>query len=105
MSHTPGPWINRGCDTIEGGDGFTVARNYSDRNAERDTAEHEANARLIAAAPDLFDALRSIIQRHDKGWHYTDGDRCEDCGTDAGNCPDTCRFEQARVAIAKAEGR
>jgi hypothetical protein len=53
-------------------------------------AERDANARLIAAAPDLLAALKAAIE--DTGWAYASFCRCEVC-------------EQVRAAIAKAEGR
>jgi hypothetical protein len=54
--------------------------------------EREANARLIAAAPDLLDALREIV---DVGAEYYDMDSGEN-GSPA--------MAAARAAIAKAEG-
>lgn len=91
--HTPGPWIGAGpsfgdplpryineiVTVDENDDGFaeTICRlpfDYLD-------AENEANALLIAAAPDLLDALQSLVN------HLTDDD-----------------YEIARAAIAKATG-
>ena len=68
MAHTPGPWtagtagpnywINaddeRTVAFIGGGDSIFAKH--------RDTP-HEANARLIAAAPDLLAALRGLVSR------------------------------------------
>ena len=59
--HTPGPWVS--------GDGMTTGRLVSAPNvtakARRNVAhvggpDREANARLIAAAPDLLDALQNL---------------------------------------------
>lgn len=49
---TPGPWEAHGCEVV--GSGFIVATVnwHSGHNHER------ANARLIAAAPDLYEALQ-----------------------------------------------
>ncbi len=51
--HTKGPWVVAG----ESGDYFATASDYSPLP---DTFE---NARLIAAAPELLDALRAINDR------------------------------------------
>ena len=56
--HTPGPWhvdIN-GEGAITAPDGALIARLH---NASRDDLR-EANARLIAAAPDLLAALQAV---------------------------------------------
>lgn len=54
MSYTPGPWrVER--PYIRGA-GRVIASLESGRNEVEDTA----NARLIAAAPELFEALRDI---------------------------------------------
>ena len=50
----------------------------------------EANARLIAAAPDLLEALEAIVASEDPGWEEWDGA--------------TSMFAVARAAIAKARG-
>lgn len=65
-SHTPGPWSNeRIWDTPEtriharrdGGVPVALAEVFTMWNP----GEKEANARLIAAAPDLLDALRELL--------------------------------------------
>jgi hypothetical protein len=66
-----------------------VAKSFP--HSQRDTvaslvAEQEANARLIAAAPDMLDALENLTIGIDMGWEL-DG-----------------ILENARVAIAKATG-
>jgi hypothetical protein len=55
--HTPGPWEHDGDEiTSTSGDYIaTTAYGVSESQAE-------ANARLIAAAPDLLDALREIAE-------------------------------------------
>lgn len=65
--HTPGPWFHYD-DTprrIHGHEiaatGKTVARIYCTKG---DEAEDAANARLIAAAPDLLEALEWIVNNH-----------------------------------------
>jgi hypothetical protein len=61
MSHTPGPWYAEEADAAvpvcSESDGRLVA--YVDYTKVRtDAAEYAANARLIAAAPELLEALR-----------------------------------------------
>ena len=56
--HTPGPWDVEPKGSrhfVDGADGLTVA--YLDRAGVRERAEIEANALLIAAAPDLLNLL------------------------------------------------
>lgn len=61
--YTPGPWRNQGrCDVRQrcivhevGGGQRAIAEIYREA-----LPEHDANARLIAAAPDLLAALRRI---------------------------------------------
>ena len=87
MSHTPGPWeIHPYADNegdIHGGDGKLVCMmRQGDTDPEDDWS---ADARLIAAAPDLLAALKELVDDCDGllGW----------------NC------DPAKRAIAKAEGR
>ena len=88
--HTPGPWVvyddsNDGkTNRIEiAARGKTVARIYHSV-----PAEDLPNARLIAAAPDLLEALKDTLQLLEV--------YCEDF--------EEATRKQARAAIAKAEG-
>lgn len=56
-AHTPGPWRTDGRD-IHGPDGLILAT--ADIPASRDVEEARANARLMAAAPDLDSTLRGV---------------------------------------------
>jgi hypothetical protein len=60
--------------------------------------DHDANARLLAAAPDLLAACEALLaaNTHDNG-----DDRCE-CDM---TIPDTCSYCLAIAAIAKAKGK
>ena len=61
MGHTPGPWAKQitagdhGYNIYDEGDGPTIAHVYG--------GENEANARLIAAAPQLLEALEALAGR------------------------------------------
>lgn len=110
--HTPGPW-NRTptqggepgliIESIDSPDGHIVAtalRSLQTGVAAvgtdwRTKEEAEANARLIAAAPDLLLALKAVL-----GWGLADPSQMQ---ADAGHPGDIER--QARAAIARAEGR
>ena len=90
MSHTPGPWrLSYSLPT----DQFVVLSDGSPQGsvARIDVsqssvlfAQIEPNARLIAAAPELLDALKEVA-------HHAD----DECGF----------MVQVKAAIAKAEGR
>jgi hypothetical protein len=58
--HTPGPWTEDPeglvAVSIEGGDGSVVC----DVHGAANDARCEANARLIAAAPEMFEAMGEV---------------------------------------------
>ena len=93
--HTPGPWSYIG-------NGDVVAKSNKYCGGEKDIAsvfltvndEDEANARLIAAAPDLLEALKACADWLD--WLVTPHD--DPKGAHAAH------IKQARAAIAKATG-
>jgi hypothetical protein len=65
--HTPGPWHfsddlgqQHGCRLIHAKDGRLVAD--AGRIHYRTDAEMDANARLIATAPDLLEALETMVR-------------------------------------------
>ena len=87
-THTPGPWSVKGTHY---GDQFraeSIEPNICEMVSSRSPEETTANARLIAASPDLYEALREIIAE----W-------------DARDLNDTGGIALARAALAKAEGR
>lgn len=90
--HTPGPWIVEG-NTTTGTDSLLVMSDddyvVASVIAIPDQS-HIANAQLIAAAPEMLDAGREIIEY----W---------DCGDDTENL--RAAIEMLRAAITKAEGR
>lgn len=81
LKHTPGPWrytpwhIEEGNPTVRAPEGWLICETSSD-----------ANARLIAAAPDLLQALKRLVARVDPD--YTEVETLE-----------------AKAAIDKALGR
>jgi len=89
MTHTQGPWSYIG-------NGDVVAKSDKYCGGEKDIAsvfltvndEDEANARLIAAAPELLEALKDMLDGHE--------DACTGYGEGAA--------DKARAAIAKATG-
>lgn len=97
--HTPGPWFalpgaNRGMWVDNGPGAFSIGDAPTTERANilcsrfewRERFEEmEANARLIAASPDLLEALLAI-------------DGCYRCGEDL-----NIVMDQARAAIAKTE--
>ena len=90
--HTPGPWaIESGGDIIQDAEPcFPLVAHCFDTPGFAD-GEAEANARLMAAAPDLLAALRQLTR-----FCVRPGDDRHDYGYDEG-------MRQARAAIAKAE--
>ncbi len=93
--HTPGPWAmpDSGQGRISkvgangGWDGLIATADCGDYARSRD--EGLANARLIAAAPDLLEALRGALEH----WPVP-----------SSICKDRPAYEAARAAIAKATG-
>jgi hypothetical protein len=96
MSHTPGPWM------IADGSQYrvlSVARDESGditrcvyicdtaNNAKTRTPENKANARLIAAAPELLESLRNVLEDMHAEWSMHGG-----------------THQMVREAIAKATG-
>jgi hypothetical protein len=67
--HTPGPWLakRRGEDVqISDADGYrrivtVCADEITESGGERLTGEQEANARLIAKAPELLELVRGVV--------------------------------------------
>ena len=84
--HTPGPWTIDGKNIKHYTDnGFTKVARVGDYMAARND---EANARLIAAAPELLEAAIAYVQA-DK---------------DGNNTRSRIAMKQLRAAIAKATG-
>jgi len=106
--HTPGPWEVRYNTVIECWD---IGKAGEERLAGKlaSVLSSEADARLIAAAPDMLDALRGAVDDnlsivYDDGidGHVRLG--CCRAYASQGHAAD-CWKTKARAAIAKAEGR
>jgi len=92
MKHTPGPWTvtDKGVRDSGGYICFIPETTHYEGQDERyvkEVAERHANARLIAAAPELLETLQTIA-----AFAVGNGDVCEIIA------------RRARAAIAKAEG-
>lgn len=94
--HTPGPWGIEQTDTANWigpmrPDGVKIAEIVADTDRDGLTDEamerNDANARLIAAAPELLEALEVLF---DEWMHF--------------GRPSTETMEKAESAIAKAKG-
>lgn len=110
--HTPGPWEWQSEYDIEAypeeagrlyvvgsnlGGLVGVALPWATEIDSRDFKRVEANARLIAAAPDLLEALKSF---QSYGCPVCAGD-CASANPPVHSCP----MQMAYSAIARAEGR
>lgn len=66
------------CDNYETKRGFQIATihiNYDGKENEKRFQEAEANARLIAAAPDMLEALKSIMKNAPDSFHIPSWDK------------------------------
>ena len=98
--HTPGPWDVEPKGSrhfVDGADGLTVA--YLDRAGVRERAEIEANARLIAAAPELLEALEGAEELAEGAIKLL-----RQLDMETGRIAAECVLRDARAAIAKATG-
>jgi hypothetical protein len=94
--HTPGPWIgfNNGFKIWVRSEGnLTIAPQYiADLSGQSDKEKAWADAQLMAAAPDLLEALKELVD-------LVEGVR------DGSYKPDSFTCQPALAAIAKAEGK
>lgn len=100
--HTPGPWrTSNSYGHVFTGD-YKVICKMADNNpllnwaVEGSSIENSANARLIAAAPELLSALKALFE-HCSMVHNQWGDNCNQKQADAA-------IVAGRAAIVKAEG-
>lgn len=96
--YTPGPWLVDGAGTkamVRGADLTIVAVRH-----RLIGPTHEANARLIAAAPELLEALQGAI----KAWDAVYPSMKFDGDVETLEDFEFGEFQKARAAIAKATG-
>ena len=92
MNYTKGPWIiekKENCRHMIKSGIFDVA-NINGSQCQN------ADATLIAAAPDLYEALKAIMDAVDMGDELEHMLDCDDA--------ERCAYCQAKAAIKKAEG-
>jgi len=101
--HTPGPWVHNPTDEPQNADrhvrvddGQWLRVIAKVKHGEKDNAR--ANARLIAAAPDLLEVLERLI-----AWHENPSARVAHCCVCGQTYPDEAWMD-ARAAIRKATG-
>lgn len=97
---TPGPWVYDGSLADE--QGFPCVASAAHNLAicsviddGIDAAEQEANAHLIASAPELLEALREAVEDLEQTLRWPYG----------WECSEEDLLGKARAVIAKAEGR
>ncbi len=103
-SHTPGPWIIQ--DDNENIHLAIVVDSPTESNViagpfNRDVARHMANARLIAAAPELLRVSKRLVSDCESLMRLLE--KYADISCTGGIM--FSNLKQARVAIAEAEGR
>ena len=100
-AHTPGPWT---ADKLQDQSAFNIfMQGYGSAGASvhhcsnatncMGSLEVDANARLIAAAPDLLAALQLLVAEYEPNLKAF-----------ALNAPRKAKWDAARAAIAKVEG-
>ena len=85
--HTKGPWVAHEYGSPKGS--FYVRGPNNERVVNGPSLTNEFNARLIAAAPDLLEALQRLVNCYSVSSSRESRDSC---------------WNQARAAIAKATG-
>lgn len=102
--HTPGPWRVSGDSVASVLTNVVLCQTFSPA-PYRGEAQREANARLIAAAPDLLDACKMAeltlsLSDNDCRDRPPSGDRCGECV----RCGVEYSLRALRLHITKAEG-
>lgn len=92
-NHTPGPWRVSEASVYAGGDYIEIADPFNGFDYEEGRLlpidERQANANLIAAAPDLLERLK----------------QCAEVLAAEGGHEGGLWLDEIRITIAKAEGR
>lgn len=95
---TPGPWIMVNDRTVNGPHGDRVA---STKFSYPFPVEHEANARLIAAAPELLESLQSTLSELIRMYHEHEEMEIPN----SNGLEIEAKIDAAFSAIAKATGK
>lgn len=90
--HTPGPWSFRNNTLVQDTGNRLHLGVFHEAPGLGNAAA--ANARLIASAPDLLDALQSLVEEYEPNLKAF-----------ALNAPRRAKWESARAAIARATGK
>lgn len=105
-AYTPGPWSASAVSSIVGS---LVSRGPNDNIASvmprESRAETEANARLVAAAPELLAALKDVFKMMDEGYLVRDVSNDGDQLWALTALRIVTRLKNMDTAIAKAEGK
>ena len=94
--HTPGPWVVGQSGGVIDRRGCAVAK-VQDMPGQ-DSGERAANAALIAAAPDMLEALRELLAER---YALEEPEQFDAAGNWTSDSPAS---EKARAAIRKATG-
>lgn len=100
MNHTPGPWTVASYDTADGDEGGTILHRITApaaRAAVADQVFTESDARLIAAAPAMADALQKALL------HMLTGHKLADTDPEAAWAHIHKAEDIARAALAAAQ--
>lgn len=101
--HTPGPWTrNRAINTVDMGRYSVICPFGAD--SKKHVSEIEANMRIIAAAPDLLQALENLTDAVQSGTSYADDTAAGKALSILSGRSGTTWLSDARAAIAKAKG-
>lgn len=76
MTHTPGPWAyhkylgnsgtNFGVETADHRHGIAAIRPSDTASTMLTLEQHEANARLIAVSPEMWEWMQSVLQEPER---------------------------------------
>lgn len=93
-AHTPGPWAHHPEDNIIAAPDGRGLIEWQARSVHVSIEERDANARLIAAAPELLEALKGALAAWDRLYPSMPvNEAYEDC--------EFREMQRARAAIAK----
>lgn len=102
---TPGPWEADGADVIATKPFRQILVDYNRTVAANFTRdEAAANARLIAAAPEMYAALTDIFAMMDEGYLVRNTSDDAKPGWAMKQLPFIKRLQTAHAALAKARG-